>query len=107
MVKLIVLFRQGIRPVEYDERYNDFLMSLEALPGIRRKAVNQVYAGPGGMAPYRMVIEAYFDDREALQTALTSEPGVRAGNLLLSFAGPDAVTLFAEVMEEAIGGAAA
>jgi uncharacterized protein (TIGR02118 family) len=100
MVKLIILFRAGLRSTEHAEQYNNFLMSLEALPGVRRKSVSNVYSAPGGLVPFRDVIELYFDTRAALEQALTSQPGMKAGNLLLDFAGPDAVTLFAEVMEE-------
>lgn len=100
MVKAIILFRAGARSPAQDERYNDFLMSLERLPGLRKKTVNTVYAGPGGQAPYRAAIEVYFDDRDALAEALTSPQGVESGNMLLNFAGPDAIILFADVMEE-------
>jgi uncharacterized protein (TIGR02118 family) len=100
MVKLIVLFRAGTHSSNYEERYNEFLMSLEQLPGMRRKSVSNVYAAPGGMAHYRDVVEITFDDRSALEAALTSPAGVEAGNRLIRFAGPDAITLFAEVMEE-------
>jgi uncharacterized protein (TIGR02118 family) len=102
MVKLIILFRAGARPAEYDERYNDFLLKLEALPGIRRKAVSIAYSGPGGV-PFRTMVEVFFDSRPALEAALTSPPGVEAGYLLHDFAGPDAVIFFADVMEEAFG----
>lgn len=100
MVKAIILFRTGMRSPEYDERYNQFLMSLEALPGLRKKAVNNVYSGPGGIVPYRVVVEIYFENRSDLEAALTSPQGVQSGQLLLAFAGPDAITLFADVMEE-------
>ncbi len=100
MVKLIVLFRAGKRKPDYEERYNNFLMSLERLPGIRKKVVNNVYSGPNGLVPFREVIEVFFDDRTALEHALISAPGIQAGEALVAFAGPDAVTLFAETMEE-------
>jgi uncharacterized protein (TIGR02118 family) len=99
MVKLIILFRAGVRS-QTDERYNDFLMSLEALPGLRKKAVCMVYGGTGGLMPYRVVIEAFFDDRAAMEEALTSPAGIASGQLLLDFAGPDAVALFADAMEQ-------
>jgi uncharacterized protein (TIGR02118 family) len=103
MVKLIVLFRDtDERRHDYDQRYNEFLMTLDRLPRLRRKAVSEVYAGPGGFAPYRAVVEAYFDSRADLHTALTSEAGVEAGRALLQFAGPDSITLFADVQEAAI-----
>ena len=101
MVKLVVLFRQpDAAPLDYDQHYNDFLMKIDHLPGMRRKAVSNVYAGPGGFVPYRSVVEAYFDTPGALQAALISPPGVEAGSALNAFAGADAVILFAEVLEE-------
>ncbi len=103
MVKVIILFRTGAR-TPMDERYNDFLMALEALPGLRRKAVNHVFGSSDGLAPYRTVVEASFDDRAAMEEALTSPAGIQSGQLLRDFAGPDAVTLFADVMEEDFDG---
>jgi uncharacterized protein (TIGR02118 family) len=101
MVKLIVLFRPVEIPAPgYDQQYNDFLIMVDRLPGMLRKAVSNVYAGPGGFVPYRAVVEAYFESPAALQAALTSPPGVEAGNALIAFAGADAFTLFAEVLEE-------
>ena len=101
MVKLIILFRAGERPAGYDQQYNEFLMKLESLPGVRKKAVNFVYAGPGGAAPFRSVVEIYFDDRPALDAALISPEGVESGNYLNAFAGADAIIMFSDVMEEA------
>jgi len=100
MVKVIVMLRAGIESPQLDERYNDFLMKFEALPGLRRKAVSNVWGAPGGVMPFGVIIEGYFDSREALREALTSEAGVEAGNLLLEFGGADAATLFADVQEE-------
>jgi uncharacterized protein (TIGR02118 family) len=100
MVKLIVLFRAGTHSVTYQQQYNEFLMLLDQLPGMHRKSVSNVYAGPGGPPQYRDVVEIYFDDRTSLEAALTSPAGIVAGSRLLRFAGPDAISLFAEVMEE-------
>jgi hypothetical protein len=100
MVKVIILLRFNSGTSGNETDYNEFLMMLEALPGLRKKAVNNVYSGPGGLVPFRTAIELTFADRAALEAALTSGPGVEAGNALLRLAGPDAVTLFADVMEE-------
>lgn len=101
MVKLIVLLRQtNAHDAGYDQQYNDFLIKLDRLPGMRRKAVCSVYSGPGGATPFHAVVEAYFEDPAALQAALISPAGVEAGQALLTFAGADAITLFSEVMEE-------
>ena len=100
MVKLIILLRFNSGTSGNETGYNEFLMILEDLPGLLKKAVNNVYSGPGGLVPFRTVVELTFSDRGALEAALTSDPGVEAGNALLKLAGPDAVTLFADVMEE-------
>jgi hypothetical protein len=101
MVKLIVLLRQtNVRAPDYEAGYNDFLIKVDRLPGMLRKAVCGVYAGPGGPAPYHTVVEAFFPDPPTMQAALLSPPGVEAGQALNAFAGADSITLFAEVMEE-------
>ena len=100
MVKLIILFRSGVYPAEFDQHYNQFLMMLDELPDIRKKTVNQVYAGPGGTPAFSSVIELFFDDREALQAALLSEEGKISGVFLKNFAAHDSVTLFADALEE-------
>ncbi len=104
MVKVIVLLREpntSVNPAEYSQHYNEFLMALDHLPLLRRKAVCDVYAGPGGFTAYNAVVELFFNTREDLQAALTSPEGVEAGQVLLKFAGSEAVTLFANVLEEA------
>lgn len=100
MVKLVVLLRSGARTLAYTENYNEFLMKLEELPGLRRKAVSTVYGATGGAVPFSHIIEVYFDSREAMEAALTSPAGVEAGRILRQFAGPDAVNLFADTFEE-------
>lgn len=100
MVKLILLLRQGV--TGDGEAYNDFLMKLEALPGLRRKAVSDVYGSMRGPSPYATVVEATFDSREAMEAALVSATGVEAGHALLSFAGQDAIVLYADTLEESI-----
>lgn len=100
MVKLIILLRTGAYLTEWGTAYNDFLMALEELPGLRKKVVSTVYGASGAALPYGMVIEAYFDSRAMLEKALISPEGVETGNLLLAFAGRDAINLFADTLEE-------
>lgn len=98
MVKLVILLRAGVD--RETEIYNDFLMKLDDLPGLRRKAVSDVYGAMGGPAPYTTIVEATFDTREAMEAALLSESGVAAGQALLGLAGRDAITLYAHTLEE-------
>lgn len=103
MVKLIILFRsRNLASDDFIEGYNNFLIAVDKLPGLRKKGVNTVYGATGGVIPYHMVIEAYFDSRTALEKALMSPEGVNAGQLLLKFAGPDTINLFADVLEEEV-----
>lgn len=103
MVKLVILFRTGRHSVEFYNQYNAFLMKLEELPGLRRKAVSNVFGAMSGLVPYSHIVEAIFDSREALREALTSPVGVEAGQLLLRFAGPDAIALYMDTLEAAFG----
>jgi hypothetical protein len=98
MVKVIILLRGG---ADADARYNDFLMKLEAMPGVRRKTVSTVYGARDGKIPYTAVVEVTFESRAALEAGLTSEAGIAAGRLLAAFAGPDALVLYADTLEEA------
>lgn len=99
MVKVVILLRAGLSTTS--ESYNDFLIKLDALPGLRRKAVSDVFGAMSGRMPYHTIIEAYFDSREAMEQALISPEGVAAGRALQRFAGPDATTMYAHTLEEA------
>jgi hypothetical protein len=48
-----------------------------------------------------MIHEFYFDDLPALQRAMASEEGQKAGQALMSFAENSATILLAEHLEEA------
>lgn len=102
MVKLIILFRvnKGSFSQRYEDGYNQFMILIDQLPSLRRKEVGTMFGGMQGRMPYGQIIEASFDSREALQEALTSEAGIEAGKLLISFAGTDAIALYADVLEE-------
>lgn len=102
MVKLVILLPHGVEYTPaYVENYNDFLMNLERLPGAQRKAVNEVFGGPGGKK-YSSMIEVDFADRQAIEAALTSPVGIESGNQLREFVGQDVMILFVDVMEEVI-----
>lgn len=98
---MVILFRTGRQTVEFYNQYNAFLMKLEELPGLRRKAVSNVFGAMGSLMPYSHIVEATFDSREALREALISPAGVEVGQLLLRFAGPDAIALYMDTMEAA------
>ncbi len=100
MVKLSILYTQPAEPQSFEERYNFNLSLLERLPGIRRRQACVVLGGPGGKSPIYRMLELYFDDFPALDSALRSEAGQAAGSDLMAFAGRETQLVFSEVFEE-------
>jgi uncharacterized protein (TIGR02118 family) len=100
MVKLSILFMQPDDPQTFEERYNFNLSLLEGMPGLKRRQACIVLGGPGGKSPYYRILEFYFDDFAALDAALLSESGRKAGQDLMSFAANKVDLVFSEVFEE-------
>ncbi len=101
MYKLTILFRHPKDITKFEDDWaNLFVPFAEKMPGVRRIAVAHVMGGPTGPADIYKLHEFYFDDRAALDKALTSEKGVRAGQALMTFAPDLATIIFADVLEE-------
>jgi uncharacterized protein (TIGR02118 family) len=99
MVKLIILYKQPANHTSFEERYIANLALMEQLPGIVRRQACTVLGGPGGASPYHRLLELYFENAEALDLALRSDLGKRAGQDLMSFA-REAELVFADVFED-------
>ena len=88
MYKLVILFLPTLTsPNAFAEGWQKFLKLAEKMPGLRKEAVSDVEElvfGPVSMN-YKKIHELYFDSREALETALNSEEGQKAGQWLHSF----------------------
>ncbi len=100
MVKLILLFTHPEDKEAFADGYVKNLALLEKMPGILRRQANFVRGGPGGASPYYRVLEFYFENFEALDTALTSEAGTVAGRDLMNYAGENVQLLFVDVFED-------
>jgi uncharacterized protein (TIGR02118 family) len=100
MVKLTILFHQPTDLSVFEARYPQCLAFLEQLPGIRRRQACVVLGSPAGTSPFYRILELYFDNREALDAAMLSSEGRRAGADLVSFVGRGADLVFAEVFED-------
>ncbi len=101
---MTLLFRKPEEPERFEEQWTRlFLPFAEQMPGLERVTVSHVIGEPEGNSDYYRMHEFYFADRQALDRALTSEKGVRAGNALMTFAGEITTILFSEVFEEARG----
>ncbi|HEX6988442.1 MAG TPA: EthD family reductase [Bacillota bacterium] len=98
MVKLVALYRRPDDPAEFDRRYfNEHLPLANRMPGLRRVEVSRVVGAPAGEPAYYLMAELYFDDRAALDAAMTSAEGRAAAENLMSFAGQLVRFLIAEV----------
>jgi uncharacterized protein (TIGR02118 family) len=103
MVKFMILFHSPAHLEPFENLYNDFLALVERIPGVLRRQVVTVLGSPQGKTPFYRILELYFDDDEALQTALLTREGQEAGRELGKFKQGSFETLRAEVYEEAGG----
>lgn len=100
MVKLVLLFKQPSNTVQFEEGYAANLAQLEQMPGILRRQANMVWGSPTGSAPYYRILEFYFEDRLALDEAMTSTAGQAAGQGLMAYAGEIVELFFVDVFED-------
>ncbi len=104
MVKFVILFHTPDELENFEFAYNNFLAAVEQMPGIQRRQVNTILGSPTRQERYYRALEIYFDTYEALDAALKSETGQKAGHELASGFEPDTFeTYFADVYEEAGG----
>jgi len=100
MHKLIVLIRRPQDPAAFEDRWSrEFVPRAERMPGLRRVTLSRVSGGLSGTPDLHLVHEFYFDNLEALQSAMASPQGQAAGRALMAFAAAEASLTFAEHME--------
>ncbi len=106
MVKFMILFHKPRNIDEFERGYATFLAMIEEIPNITRRQVVHITGSPEGESAYYKVLEIYFDDFPAMQAALNSDAGQRAGAGLYEVFKPLKYTFetaFADVYEEAGG----
>jgi uncharacterized protein (TIGR02118 family) len=97
----MILFHKTEDTLELETRWSqEFVRLAERMPGLRKVTVSRVLGGPAGDADLHLVHEFYFDDLHAVQAAMASEEGQKAGRALISMAGEDVTLVFAEHLEE-------
>lgn len=103
MYKLTILFRNppDLARFEYDWAHS-FVPFVESMPGILRVEVSTIDGGPDGPADFHKAHEFYFESREAMDKAMNSEKGTRAGMALNAIASGLFTILFAEVHEDIV-----
>lgn len=100
MFKLVVLYRKPeISVAEFDAKYREHLALIARVPGLRKAEVSRFTEAPWGQPDYFQVAELFFDDKQALNTALHSPEMGAAGQQLRTFAKGLFTMYFAEVKE--------
>lgn len=89
MVKLVALYKQPEDAKAFDEHYFQTHLPLaNKMPGLIKATVTKYTGTPmGGESPYYLQADMYFENMEALQSAMASPEGKAAAKDLMGFAG--------------------
>lgn len=88
MYKLIAYFTRPENVEEFDKHYNEVHAPLMArVPGLEKMTVCRNVRAFSGDAPYYLIAEMQFADKEAFKSAMSSEENKAAGKDVMSFAG--------------------
>ena len=99
-VKLIALYKRPDDEAAFLTHYNEVHAPLvRKLPALERLVVGRVTGSPLGEAPYYLMAEMHFADRDRFDAAMASAENRAAGKDLMSFA-RDLVTLMVVEEEE-------
>jgi uncharacterized protein (TIGR02118 family) len=94
MIKLIALYRTPPNTAEFDTHFTTVhIPLLRQFPGLRKLEVTHITGAPIGETRHHAMVEAYFDDRDAMDAALSSKEGRAVARDLISFAA-ELVTVF-------------
>jgi uncharacterized protein (TIGR02118 family) len=91
---MVALFKRPDALEEFDSHYDEVHAPLMSrVPGLVRMEVTRNLQAFRGDAPYYLMAEMYFEDKESFDAAMSSEENRTAGKDLMSFA-REIVTLF-------------
>ncbi len=103
MYKLTILF---YKPATLEDEQSfeavwtfDFIPYVEKMPELKRIEVSIVQGGPDGVSEFYKMHEFYFESRAAMDHALNSDMGMRAGYALQKFPKGSYKLIFSDVME--------
>ncbi len=100
MVKLVALYKKPADIAAFEKHYKEIHAPLaKKMPGLRKMEVSHMTGSPGGEPKFYMMAEMYFDNADALKTALASPEGKAAAKDVMSFAGDLIQMMFASVDE--------
>jgi len=95
MYKFVTIYRK----VDDEAKLEDFfsfthLPLAEALPDLRQREVSRVTRKPGGQSRFYLMLELYFEDEAAFQSAMASETGIQLVQALKPWAEAKIITWF-------------
>lgn len=98
MFKLVVLYRKPEIPIaEFDDRYKEHMAMIARVPGLVRSEVTRFTEAPWGQPDWFQIAELYFENKQALDTAIHSSEMGAAGQQLRTFAKGLFTMYYAEV----------
>ena len=86
MYKLVIMIETTVIP-DFHSYWPRFLHAAENIPGLQREATSRVHRVLYGDFECAMIHELFFNNLEALNTGLASDPGKEAGRLLQEMTG--------------------
>jgi uncharacterized protein (TIGR02118 family) len=94
MIKLIALYRKPADSDDFDRHYFGVHLPLvQKYPGVRKVEVTRVTGAPIGETKFHLMAEMYFDNKDAMDSALASAEGKAVTRDIMSFAA-DVITVF-------------
>lgn len=88
MYKLIAFFTKPENVEEFDAHYNEVHAPLmRKVPGLQTMLVSRNLRAFTGDAPYYLIAEMHFADKDAFKAAMGSEENKAAGKDVMGFAG--------------------
>jgi uncharacterized protein (TIGR02118 family) len=98
MLRLLVLYGRPTDPDAFDRHYRQTHIGVaQRIPGLRRYTISWGLGAMQGESPYHLVAELDFDDRQALDAAISSAEGQAAVNDLANFATGGVTLLVSEI----------
>ena len=105
MYKFTILFLTPPDPESFEAVWAfNFIPYIEKMPELKRIEVSIIQGTPDGASQFYKMHEFYFESRAALDRALNSDMGMRAGYELQKFPKGSYKLLFSDVMEMELPG---
>jgi uncharacterized protein (TIGR02118 family) len=101
MVMLIALYKKPADVQQFEDHYFNIHVPLaNKIPGLRKVEISRITGSPQGLSEYHLMAELYFDNMDALKSAMSSPEGKAAGKDIMSFASEIVYMMFAEAEEK-------